>query len=121
MNLIECSLAESGGRPRIVLADKVLDVPGKRMEELKKLQSNSFVLGIRPEDIHLGPAESAQGLKAVITSVEPMGREILIHMRVNGQILRVISNARECEKGQQTAIALDLSKAHIFGTENRGS
>jgi multiple sugar transport system ATP-binding protein len=91
---------------------------GRVPVELEHLVDRDLLLGLRPEDLHLGMDE-AEGLHAeldaMIEVVEPLGSETLLYWRV----LDLMSVARvrpteSIQAGAPQRLRLDLSRAHFF-------
>jgi ABC-type sugar transport system ATPase subunit len=91
---------------------------GQRVEALGV--GRQMILGIRPEDISLG-TEPGDG-KAEVYVVEPLGRDMLVDLRVGGTPVRVLapSNYR-APIGATVTLTLDRAKIHLFDPETEQS
>lgn len=75
------------------------------------------VLGFRPEEVRLGPAESA-GIAARVLLVEPRGADAIVTVLAGGQMLKAIVDARHRpEEGGEAAMTIDRSALVLFGGE----
>ncbi len=81
-------------------------------------------LGIRPEDlhVHLDPATQTDGvvLPATVSLVEPVGSDLFVSATTGELAWTARAEARlPVAPGQQVALALDLRRAHLFGSDGR--
>ena len=131
MNLLETSFIEEQGIFYILLGDRKLRMPDNKSKDLKKLKEKSCILGIRPEHIYVRhlkskPSEAtppltpgtstavSQTLKGKIGSIEPMGREMLLHILLDKYKFSVLTTETGFKEGEIVDIELDLRNAHIF-------
>jgi multiple sugar transport system ATP-binding protein len=123
MNFLSATVADGGK----TLAGKGFSLPVP--ESLRSLTAGTdgrkVVLGIRPENI-LDPSATARGeitqLSGIVEVVEPLGDEVVIHVRVGDDVLvyRVEPHAMP-EMGDRAELVLELDKLHLFDavTERR--
>ena len=72
---------------------------------------STVVLGIRPEDIAIGVGP----YQAKISLIEPLGRDYIIHLDVNGKILRALVPANvELREGETINFDIKYEKIHLF-------
>jgi multiple sugar transport system ATP-binding protein len=96
-----------------------LQVPPHKVNQLKSYVGREVVFGIRPEDIHdQGERrEAAEHQRATVDVevVEPLGSELFVYLRSNGQEFtsRMPSRA-QVSPGQQVDIVFDTEKMHVF-------
>ncbi len=88
--------------------------------ELKALENQNVLLGIRPE--HLRISDKPTGFKATLEVIEPLGSEIYLHLKT--ETLRFAlrtSVLTEFNIGQNIYLACDTENMHFFNkeTENR--
>ncbi len=77
------------------------------------------VMGIRPEDITIG---GDGDVKAEIYVIEPLGREDLVDLHLEGQELRVLVSAPFTGKiGEVVGLTLNKDKIHLFDRETERS
>ncbi|HEV8611484.1 MAG TPA: sn-glycerol-3-phosphate ABC transporter ATP-binding protein UgpC [Thermoanaerobaculia bacterium] len=118
MNFLPATIADGGK----TLAGKGFSLPVP--ESLRALTAGAdgrkVVIGIRPENI-LDPSESARGetarLSGNVEVVEPLGDEVIIHVRVGDDVLvyKVEPHAMP-EMGDKAELVLELDKLHLFDT-----
>jgi multiple sugar transport system ATP-binding protein len=79
------------------------------------------VLGIRPEDVHLGddialPAAARATL--TLDAAEPMGNETILYLRAGeDEIVARIPPTELPAPGEPVAAAFDLTRLHFFDSE----
>jgi len=117
MNLIKTSLAKTDEKLCVVLGSQKIDIPTEEIQKFDKLKSNSFILGIRPEDVSINLKNDARTIKAKVQSVEPLGRENVIHLSVEDVPITALYNKEDLRKGDEVNIQLQLGKAHIFNCD----
>jgi ABC-type sugar transport system ATPase subunit len=83
-------------------------------------------MGLRPEDVDLAgdsvPAADGVTLVAEVVVVEPLGREDLVGVTINGVETRVlVDKARGVRIGDTISIVLDMSKIQFFDPETEQS
>jgi multiple sugar transport system ATP-binding protein len=77
------------------------------------------ILGVRPEDIHLGsepmPAETGGTLAATIEVVEPMGAETHLYLATAAHNFIIRAQARQrVQAGDTTHVTFTMEKGHFF-------
>ena len=81
----------------------------------RELSGGTVTLGIRPEDIVIAEEESPTTVRAEVQVVEPMGKENLLHLRLEGHsITASISGEYRVETGQHVRLRFPVSKIHAF-------
>jgi multiple sugar transport system ATP-binding protein len=114
MNLIKTSITREDEKVCIVLGSQKIETPTGKISEFDKLKSDSFILGIRPEDVSINVKSDARTIKARTQSVEPLGRENIVHLSVEDLAITVLYDKEDLRKGDEVNIQLHLDKAHIF-------
>jgi multiple sugar transport system ATP-binding protein len=79
--------------------------------------TGEVLLGIRPEHVSLTSEEKELILSGEVKTVEPLGREFLLHVAAGGGEMRVLAGASPPERGKQVRLALDPRKLHFFKPE----
>ncbi|MBX2825440.1 MAG: sn-glycerol-3-phosphate ABC transporter ATP-binding protein UgpC [Gammaproteobacteria bacterium] len=83
-----------------------------QLPDLTVEENQSVFLGVRPE--HLKITEDAS-LRATVDLVEPLGNETHLSCSINGEEIRLVSEASLKVKPNDTvALAIDYSQAHLF-------
>jgi len=114
MNLIKISLTRADKKLYIILGSQKIEIPTEKIQKFDKLKSDSFILGIRPEDVSINIKSDAISIKAKVQSVEPLGRENVIHLSVEDFVITAFYNKENLRRGDEVNIQLQLGKAHIF-------
>lgn len=114
MNLIKISLTRADKKLYIILGSQKIEIPTEKIQKFDKLKSDSFILGIRPEDVSINIKSDARTIKAKVQFVEPLGRENVIHLSVEDFVITAFYNKENLRRGDEVNIQLQLGKAHIF-------
>jgi multiple sugar transport system ATP-binding protein len=98
MNLLNCRLY-------VLNAGWTVMMGGQRVEPVESsswasLAPNEYILGIRPEHIHIEEHESARTFKAELLAVEPQGRELLLQVRIEHQDAVVLTADKQYAKAK---------------------
>ncbi len=96
--------------------DVRLKFPREKIDELKRIESDDLILGIRPEDIEVSESNAESDLVAEIRNIEPMGRETLLHLEYRQTEITAVTMKRDFEDST-VAVKFNLHKSHLF--ENR--
>jgi multiple sugar transport system ATP-binding protein len=117
MNFIDGEIKAGSGE--IVTQFTGIPVPQRFERALAGFSGGRIVVGLRPEDIHLvkpeGSSSSFHEIKAVIDVFEPLGNEIIFHLKCGDQNLVVRESAeRKGSPGMQVEAHLDLGRMHLF-------
>jgi multiple sugar transport system ATP-binding protein len=117
MNLIKTFLTRADKKLYVVLGKQRIEIPTEKIQDFDKLKSDSFILGIRPEDVRINIKGDTQTIKAKVQSVEPLGRENIVHLFVENFVIIALYNKEDLRKGDEVNIQLQLGKAHIFNCD----
>ena len=92
-----------------------LALDGVANAALGAYRDREIVIGIRPEDLVLAPANAGRKLEARLDIVEPVGNEMFLNLSCNGTALVVRTPPRELP-AQGSTIALDYAPTmlHFF-------
>lgn len=116
MNLIECLYEEREGRACLTGPFKI--DASKYMDALReKAISKEFLLGIRPEDLHLSEVPTSErAIQVAVSSYEPIGSKTLVKVRTDdGEILDVTGKPWvKYEVNGKMWLDLNPEKIHIF-------
>jgi multiple sugar transport system ATP-binding protein len=79
--------------------------------------TDSFLLGVRPEDIRPDPAGSFHG---TVMLIEPLGVETILHLR-SGELtlLSLVPGMARERVGEEIRFSIVQEKLHFFGPDNR--
>jgi multiple sugar transport system ATP-binding protein len=87
-------------------------------EGLRAFAPGEYILGFRPE--HISIQQGRKGGKTIRCesySVDPLGREVLLQVRIDGQDAAVLTEDKryaESRAGSQFDLVLDFSRVHLF-------
>lgn len=103
-----------------------LVLPKERAEKAAARAKGKVAMGVRPENIDLAddsaPPTAGSTLSARVEVVEPLGREDLVGVAVDGVELRVlVDKARGARVGDTVDLVFDLSKVQFFDPETEQS
>lgn len=80
------------------------------------------VLGIRPEDVSIVPADQREGIPGEVYVVEPMGRDDLVEVSIGkGKVHVFADREKNYNIGDQVRLKLDAEKIHFFDPETEKS
>ncbi|MFW9988930.1 MAG: ABC transporter ATP-binding protein [Candidatus Odinarchaeota archaeon] len=114
INIIEGSLVKREGKV-IVESDFFSYQLANGNEIIEKTKSLKIQLGIRPEDIVITKENKDNGIQADVEVIEPLGRENIFHLKVNGNPLIAVSIInRDLNIGEKVWISFDTNRIHIF-------
>ena len=96
-----------------------IPVPERFKGPLAARGARAVTVGIRPEDVHLARPASPSGtlhpVRATIEVVEPLGNEIIFHLRCGAvEIVAREGSAIKGAPGDSVEAYFDLGKMHLF-------
>jgi ABC-type sugar transport system ATPase subunit len=115
MNLLEGRLVSQNGQASFSLAgqDVSLEMPGANG---KLREGETYTVGIRPRGLELLGEAAPGSIAATVDLVEPMGAETLLHLKAEGQEIRVVLGRRMVvREGERLHLGLAADKLHLFG------
>src|SRR5690242_10769881 len=114
MNFLRGAIERENGRSRF-------SAPGFSFSLSEVARSGPVVLGVRPHDLLLGGG-TQEGPRGVVTLVEPLGSEQLVHVSVpGGADLVVAIGAEQAPRVDETvALRVAPSAVHLFDPESGG-
>ena len=115
MNLLPATLTESAADGcHFRIGDQDCRLPTNAA--VARLPAGSAVtLGARPRAFDLASEAGPDTLAAEVDLIEPMGPETLLHLRQNGQDLRVVvRRGAAAQPGERVHIRLGAGQAHVF-------
>ncbi|MFX0180270.1 MAG: ABC transporter ATP-binding protein [Candidatus Hodarchaeota archaeon] len=119
MNMLDGIFTGKSGNMYIDLGFTEYKLPN-RFEKIKQMNINKMVLGIRPEDILISSEKVDNSIKAIIDIIEPMGREVEIHLNAGGHAVIALAKSIENLKvGNEIYLILDDNKIHLFDKETK--
>jgi multiple sugar transport system ATP-binding protein len=124
MNFVDGRTLEDDGRLRAELLGGLFDVPDPvRQQALATVERPlSVTVGIRPEDIYLDgalPGGNILAIEATVDAVEPMGNEIFLYARADGQdLVARIAPQRLPVVDESVRLVLDVDRMHFFDSDS---
>ncbi|MGE3831059.1 MAG: ABC transporter ATP-binding protein [Parvibaculaceae bacterium] len=114
MNLIEATVADGAGSLSTALGSFRLD------RKLDVRAGEKVVMGVRPADLTVGNAQSAD-VNVPIQLLEPLGDVTIVSLAADDTHLRILlpeARASEIKLGERLPIKIDSSKIHVFNAHN---
>ncbi|WP_255169310.1 ABC transporter ATP-binding protein [Natrononativus amylolyticus] len=113
MNAIPVRLSATGEGTVATNDDVRIGLP--ETDDLAGLDEREAILGIRPEDMRQGADTADNRIDATVEVTEPLGDRMLLHGRVNGEIVKFQIGARSSlEPGASVSFGADLERLHLF-------
>jgi multiple sugar transport system ATP-binding protein len=119
MNLIECGLHVDAGRWSLVRKGLRWDVTSHKSRLAGKATADRLLFGIRPEHIRVGEGEAnGTGTAGVTCTVEPLGSETILDVRVDDVVLRVLVDPKFATRvGETVYLDFPREKVHILDVD----
>jgi multiple sugar transport system ATP-binding protein len=116
MNFIDCHLTKENekiyldaGILKLPLEDYLVEIPKDRNV------GEEFVLGIRPEDITLEKKEKKDAIQGEVFTLEPLGSEVIVDIKMGETIFKVKENATfRAKVGEKIWLIFRKDKIRIF-------
>ncbi|HSL99474.1 MAG TPA: ABC transporter ATP-binding protein [Candidatus Limnocylindria bacterium] len=118
MNLVDASVREEGGDLYLRLGEARLLLPPGPAARVRSIGSAEILFGIRPEHIGIARGTAGSPVTGTVTSLENLGREVLLQVRVDGLPLSVLTNDKSIREGDTVALDIPLEAAHFFRKES---
>lgn len=115
MNLVPGMVVREGGNAvfRLRGTETNVTLAPAWLGPLEAQVGRDVILGIRPEDLRL--AEPGSGIPATVELAEPLGSELLLHVRAAGTDLTArLPAAVPPLSGSPVHLAVDPGKVHFF-------
>ena len=114
INIIEGTLIERNGKIIVEFGFSSYQL-SNGIEIMEKTKTPEIMLGIRPENITITKESKDYAIQAEVDVVEPLGRENIFHLKVNGKPLIAVSiTNRDLNVGEKVWISFDTNRIHIF-------
>lgn len=126
MNFFNATVKGSNGSMMFDTGTFQLPVPSDAKDKLKALNSDQYVVGIRPEDIYdpqfTAPGIDSAQVPAKVDVVEPMGSEIYLNLLSGSQPFVARVDPRSTARaGNDVGLAFNVDKLHIFDKKSEVS
>ena len=122
MNFAKAKIIKESDKLFLAMGDIKIPIPQDRYTQIEPHADKDITWGIRPEDIQdlqfAKEENKIYSLKGTVEVSEPMGSEIMIHLKAGDSILagRVDSHSKAVI-GSELEVAIDMGKMHIFDIE----
>ena len=117
MNVISSEIKKEGDAAVITYADGKSELPKDKAWMLERLVGREALMGIRPEHISMVTTRESTSLAGNIETIEPLGRELLYHVRTGAGTVLVLSTDEELSLGDTVHLLFDSSHIHLFPSE----
>jgi len=121
MNFVPVSLEVSDGTYTLRNPDLAIEIPpetGKLAQE--RSHKGEMVLGVRPEDMIV--RLDGGGVPAEVYVTEPLGRDVLVHMRAGKvELTALLPPSFEADMGDRVYLNVNPEKLHLFDAETEKS
>jgi len=114
MNLIRARMRIERQGVFLELEDTQTRIALKKDVGLDFRSGQELTVGIRPEHIQFCGEPSPSRLSGRIGAIEPLGRELLLHIQTKVGPLLVLSADNRVKVGDSAAIGFDLERIHLF-------
>jgi multiple sugar transport system ATP-binding protein len=113
MNLFQARMEREEESLFLVFADRRLKLPESAVMLDREPGPGEVLAGLRPEHIRL--VEREEGVfEGVVEAVEPLGREILLYVRIDDDRFQVLSGEGEFRIEEVVWLAPELERLHLF-------
>lgn len=114
MNFFKASIKQDG--KMFFLETESFSIPFKKPKDGKMPDTpeKTVTFGIRPEDIRVSKEPQPDSIRMLISSVEILGKDILLYFRVKNINLMAVTNERTFQRGDVVHVYIDIGKGHIF-------
>ncbi len=107
----DASPAELYARPASVFAARFIGTPPMNVVSLPSITGEGLLLGVRPEHVRLG----AEGLPALVESVEYLGADSIVACHIGGERLNArLPGQVGLAPGSEAKLAWDGDAIHLF-------
>ena len=122
MNFAKAKIIKEGENMFLMLENTKIPIPKSRYSQFEAHLDKDVIWGIRPEDIQdisfAKEDNKIYSLKGTVEVAEPMGNEIMIHLKTGEAILAArIDSHSKATIASELEIAIDMMKMHIFDAE----
>ncbi len=123
MNFFSGKLRKEGSKYFVETSSFSVEVPSGRGDSFKKMEGQSIVLGIRPEDVYnpafLPPAIHAEKVECKVDVIELMGNEIFLYLMAGNQTFVARVDPRsDYRVGDKVQVAFNMDKCHLFDPQS---
>ncbi|MDF1567101.1 MAG: ABC transporter ATP-binding protein [Spirochaetaceae bacterium] len=120
INFFECSLISDNGSSSLKSNNGNLEVPipAKWQKRILDRGSKHYILGIRPHDAHIEPADDRTPLTGIVDVFEFLGEDNHVTYKIDGDELTVVVSPYEFYNvGDAVDFHVPFNRVHIFDAE----
>lgn len=121
MNLISAHLRQEGQRVFVEFGDALAKIELKNDVRPDLRAEREITVGIRPEHIRCNAKDFPACLSGRIGAIEPLGRELLLHVQTDVGLLLVLSADKRFKAGDTAALGFDPDRIHLFKKRKNGN
>ncbi len=119
INFFDCDSSRKNGQFTLSGPDFQIGLSNELATSIEsKIQSDSVVLGVRPEHVSVNGQEMPESIPAQVYMLEPQSNELLIDLRVGNLIVRARENKDDLgfdpQLDQQVFLTFDKDSMHLF-------
>jgi ABC-type sugar transport system ATPase subunit len=114
MNLLEAYWKREGNTVHLRLAGQELALTGQAAAPFAGREEVPCLAGWRPEHLHLQGDTEGPALTGRAGLSEPLGREYLVHVALNGAELTVLWAGSPPPEGEQVRVWPEMERLHVF-------
>jgi multiple sugar transport system ATP-binding protein len=96
-----------------------MELPEHKKDWANSLAKRKVLLGIRPEHITIGERAHAGTISGTVDTVEPLGREYLLHVGTSWGELLVLSSEKKAGRNEKLAFSFDPERIHLFDPDQK--
>ncbi|MFO7965930.1 MAG: ABC transporter ATP-binding protein [Desulfobacterales bacterium] len=113
MNLIPVEVHHRNTDPVVVFESVDIPIPQEKRSLLDRIAGKKVWMGIRPEHIRINK-EKAPLFTGRIQTIEPLGREIIIHIETGKNRLVALSETERYSEGDAIGVSFPAECIHLF-------
>jgi len=121
MNMIEGSLTKKNGDVVIDFGSFIFEPSAEISDIVEKAQVSELILGVRPENVKILKKEIKNAVKARVDIIEPIGRELQIHLVVGEACIIAITTPQDLTVGEDVWLLFDEQKVHLFDKKTQNA
>jgi multiple sugar transport system ATP-binding protein len=115
MNLLRAQVREESGHDLLLLGRQSLTLSPDEVPRVRSLNATRILLGIRPEHVRIVGEGTPGTIAGTVTLTENLGRELLLHVRMDEQTVRVLTADRKLGEGDSVALAILPEHRRFYG------
>lgn len=110
MNLQEVDWKEG----QLYIGQQAVKLSEKWQNFLENYDAKSYILGIRPEHLHITRTEDEHAFQAEVVMTENLGPNYAVYVKTRSTQWVVISSHRQWQVGDKAYVKIDVDHIHLF-------